>query len=343
MVADDHALVRLGIRNALKDLPEVEIVAEVSDGVALFAALVDARPDLLLIDVAMPQFDPIAAVQRIREDYPATRILVISAHDDTTYVQGVMAAGADGYYLKGETLADLRLAVERVLAGDKWLSGVLVEKVVRRTPGSADLLALTTRQRDLLQLLQLGMDNQTIARRLGLSVKTVENNLTRLYRQMGVQGRLEAVALAGQYAETPSNAGDDIGSSVSGAAEAGSALGVMVVDDNARYRCQLRQMIRRIYPWAVVYEAEDSDEALHIARRVKPRLAFVDAILGEEDGIQCVRRVKNQSPDCRIVLISAYPDREFHRCGAEAGAVAFVDKADLRAATLREMIADLIR
>ncbi len=83
-------------------------------------------------------------------------------------------------------------------------------------------------------------------------------------------------------------------------------------------------------------------EATHLIQRVTPQLAFVDVVLGEEDGIRCTRRIKALSPQSRIILISAYPDREFHRLGLEAGAVAFLDKKDLDAATLRQVIEDVI-
>jgi len=164
LLADDHAIVCAGIRNALQELPSLEIVGEVGDGPALFAALEKTRPDCLLIDLTMPDFEPIAAVHQIRTAYPAMKILVVSAYDDRVYVQGLLSAGVDGYHLKDQPLSDLRLAVQRVLAGEKWISSRLVDKLVGGGTPAALLLSLTPRQRELLRLLQQGLDNQAIAR-----------------------------------------------------------------------------------------------------------------------------------------------------------------------------------
>ena len=117
---------------------------------------------------------------------------------------------------------------------------------------------------------------------------------------------------------------------------------MLLVDDNARYRHQLRRLIGKVCPQATIYEAENTGEAVHLAQRAAPQLVLVDVVLGEEDGIRCTRRIKALCPSSRVVLISAYPDREFHRQGLEAGAVAFLDKKDLDAATLRQIIDDII-
>jgi DNA-binding NarL/FixJ family response regulator len=109
--ADDHAVVRAGIRNALKGLTDVEIVGEVGDGSGLLAALVEMEPDCLLLDVTMPEFEPILTIRQIRARYPGIKILVVSAYDDDVYVQGLLSAGVDGYHLKDQPLKDLRLAV----------------------------------------------------------------------------------------------------------------------------------------------------------------------------------------------------------------------------------------
>jgi len=101
-------------------------------------------------------------------------------------------------------------------------------------------------------------------------------------------------------------------------------------------------MIGKASPQAVIYEAEGVQEALKLAEKVEFRLAFVDVILGDENGITCTRRLKILSPHTRIVLISAYPDREFHRQGIESGAAAFLDKKNLDLPTLKQVIYDVI-
>jgi DNA-binding NarL/FixJ family response regulator len=276
------------------------------------------------------------------------KILVVSAYDDDVYVQGLLGAGVNGYHLKDQPLGDLRLAVQRVLAGERWICSPLVEKLVRLREGAA--VTLTERQRELLACLQEGLDNLAIARRTDLSVKTVENHLTRLYRHLGVQSRLEAVSYIRQHPAI-------LGRATAPAPPPGRATGstadtqrlrqtarltLLIVDDNTRYRGQLRRQVERAYPGAVVYEAENIFAAMRHASSQAPQLALVDVVLGDESGIDCARKLHTLLPLTRVVLFSAYPDREFHRQGMQAGAVAFLDKKDLDAAALRQLIDDVL-
>lgn len=337
ILADDHAVVRAGIANALAELPGVTVVAEVGDGPAVLAALAAYNPDCLLIDVTMPNFEPIGDIGHIRARYPDLKILVVSAYDDDFYVQGLLGAGVNGYHLKDQPLSDLRLAVQRVLAGERWICSPLVEKLVRLREGAA--LSLTERQRELLACLQEGLDNNAIARRTDLSVKTIENHLTRLYRQLGVQSRLEAVSYIRQHSAL---LGRPVAAPAAREAERRARQRLLIVDDNVRYRTQLRRMVSKAYPTVAVYEAEDTRAALQAVRDADPSLALVDVVLGDENGIDCARQIHALAPATRVVLFSAYPDREFHRQGLAAGAVAFLDKKDLDAAALRELIDDVL-
>jgi DNA-binding NarL/FixJ family response regulator len=338
VVADDHAVVRAGIANAIRELPAIEIVGEAGDGPSLFALLAAVQPDCLLLDVTMPNFEPIGDIGRLMFAYPAMRVLVVSAYDDDMYVQGLLSTGVHGYHLKDQPLSDLRLAVQRVLAGERWICSPLVAKLLRLREAPAQGGVLTERQRDLLGYLQDGLDNQAMARRTGLSIKTIENHLTRLYRQLHVQSRLEAVAHLAQHPELLARG--EAGSREPAATA--NQLVLLIVDDNLRYRTQLRRMISRAYPQAAIYEAGTQRHALQILQQYRPLLALVDVVLGDEHGIDCARSIRATSPATRVVLFSAYPDREFHRQGLAAGAVAFLDKKDLDAAALRQLIEDVL-
>src|SRR5579859_6752512 len=336
VLADDHEIVRSGIANALRELSNIEIVGEVGDGTTLFSTLTATRPDMLVTDVTMPDFEPIGTVQQIRARFPELKILIVSAYDDDIYVQGLLGAGVDGYHLKDQPLSDLRLAVQRVLAGERWVCSPLVEKLIRPRIATASL-PLTIRQRAILQCLKEGLDNQAIARRTGLSVKTIENHLTRLYRHINVQSRLEAVTYLAQH---PDVLGQAAGAPLRPAGSEASSQQhptILIVDDNTRYRTQMRRMIARKWPQARIYEGENLRSAIQLAEETHPSLALIDVVLGDENGIDCARLMKATSPATRIVLISAYPDREFHRRGLDAGAVAFLDKKDLNAAALYEL------
>jgi DNA-binding NarL/FixJ family response regulator len=341
LLVDDHAIVRAGIRNALEMLPEIEIVGELGDGKALLAWLNESQPDFLLIDVAMPDFEPIADIGKIRASYPQMKILVISAYDDDVYVQGLLALGVDGYHLKDQALSDLRLAVQRILAGEKWLSSRLVERLVQFHDKSQNDTSLTQRQKDMLRLLHQGFDNRQIAMELGLSVKTVENHLTRLYKQINVRSRLEALNYVMQHPEILASKGSDAQGLSIVQRNSPERRSILLVDDNARYRQQLMRMIGTISEQALLYEAENIEQALSFAQRVQPLLALVDVVLGDENGIHCVQQIRKASPKTRILLFSAYPDSEFHRLGLEAGAVAFLDKKNLDTAALKQILSDV--
>jgi DNA-binding NarL/FixJ family response regulator len=231
-----------------------------------------------------------------------------------------------------------------VLQGERWISSPLLDKLVHYSGPTPHAPSLTPRQHDILRLLQQGLDNQSIAQRLDLSVKTVENHLTRLYRRLDVQSRLEAATYAMEHPEILGRSGQQTikDTALPGTSASPPQCKLLLVEDSNRYRVQLHRMIGRAYPQAVIYEADNTDEALRLSRSLAPSLILVDVVLGDEDGIRCTRRLKAQDPDVRIVLISAYPDREFHRLGLEAGAIAFLDKKDLNTEVLRQIIHDSI-
>ncbi len=342
LLADDHAIVRSGIRRTIEQIDGMEVVGEAENGPQVLKILQAEKIDLLLIDVTMPEFEPIETINNIRLKFPALKILVVSAYDDDFYVKGLLSAGVNGYHMKDQPLNDLRIAIERVMAGERWISSSLINKLYVDPQIARTVPTLTPRQRSLLRYLLQGMDNKTIADTLGLSIKTIENHLTRLYRQIDVQSRLEAVNFVMVHPQILGTPGNQIlQSEDKDKAKIHPNITILVVDDNSRYRGQLLRMIAKANPRATIYEAESIQETIQIAQRVSLQLVLVDVVLGDEDGIACVRRLKSIHPQCRIILISAYPDREFHRQGMESGAVAFLDKQNLDLPTLKQVIDDV--
>lgn len=342
LLADDHAIVRSGIRRMIEQIPEMEVAGEAENGPQVLHLLNAVSVDLLLIDVTMPDFDPIDTISTIRRLYPDLKILVVSAYDDDYYVKGLLNAGVNGYHMKDQPLNDLRIAIERVMAGERWISHTLINKLVENPTTSANTILLSARQRSLLHYLLQGLDNKTIAENLGLSIKTIENHLTRLYRQIEVQSRLEAVNFAMRNPHILGTPGYQV-SQENNTTEPliSHSISILVVDDNARYRKQLLRMIGRVNPRTTIYEADSIQETIQIIQKIEPQLILVDVVLGDEDGIACVRQIKALHPHSRIVLISAYPDHEFHRQGLESGAVAFLDKRNLDLPTLQQVIDDI--
>ncbi len=343
LLADDHTVVRAGLRTALEGLPDLEIVGEVGNGRELTEALTCMNPDLLVMDVSMPDFEPIVAVRQMKTERPNMKILVVSAYNEETYVVGLLNAGADGYHMKDQPLADLQLAAQRILNGDRWISGSLIGRLTNRREASAPSATpwLTRRQRELLRLIAQGTDNRNIALTLDLSVKTVENHLTALYRVLGVDSRLKALNYALRHPELLASSGQEMVDLQPVKVE--QELTVLVIDDNPRYRQQLSRLIGKIYPSSLIYEAENISEAVGLAEQVQPQLALVDVVLEDEDGIQCARRLRIISPATRIVVISAYPDREFRKQALSAGAIAFLDKKDLDTASVQQVVEDALR
>ena len=174
----------------------------------MIQALQRLQPDCLLIDVTMPDFEPITTIRSIRGRYPDLCILIVSAYDDDVYVQGLLSAGVNGYHLKDQPLSDLRLAVERVLSGERWISSPLLDKLLQPAPSlDSHRPKLSPRQRGILEFLSNGFDNRAIANELGLSIKTIENHLTRLYRLLDVHSRLEAANYAREHPELIAHTG----------------------------------------------------------------------------------------------------------------------------------------
>lgn len=342
IIADDHEIARAGIRNALIESLEISIVGEVSDGASLIEMLQSTPADFLIMDVSMPDFEPLTAIRLIRKRHPDLLILVVSAYDDDMYVQGLLGAGVNGYHLKDQPLSDLRLAVERILAGERWISSRLIRKLLTPETNTSKI-ELSARQIDIARGLASGLSNRELADELMLSVKTIENHLTRLYRQLYVNSRLEAANFIHDHPEILAQSGRSVAQEpVELVYPASNQASIILVDDNKRYRKQLAGLIGRFYPDLLIYEAGNWQELHSIIDYVIPDIAFIDVVLGDEDGIRVTWRLKQQAPTVHVILISAYPDREFHRRGVESGAVAFVDKKNLDSATIKQMLDDIL-
>lgn len=191
LLADDHTLVRAGLRKLLEAMPEVEVVGEASDGLALLALAAQLQPTMVLMDIAMPGLNGLEATARLARQSPAIRVLILSMHQNEEYVRQALRHGAAGYLLKDAAPMELDLAIRAVLRGETYLSpavsrGVVSDYVQRlrgeETPGSQ----LTPRQREVLQLVAEGYSTKEIARRLDLSVKTVDTHRSQLMKLLDI-------------------------------------------------------------------------------------------------------------------------------------------------------------
>ncbi len=191
LLADDHELVRAGIRVLLEGMTGVEVVGEAGDGRQALALVEQRRPNLVLADIAMPGLNGLDLAARLRKDHPRIRVIMLSMHDGEQYVARALRAGAAGYLLKRAARAELEVAVRAVARGETYLSPAmsrhLVQDYVRRGEEAPDPLdRLTVRQREVLQLVAEGCTTKEVAVRLGVSVKTVDKQRTQLMERLDI-------------------------------------------------------------------------------------------------------------------------------------------------------------
>jgi DNA-binding NarL/FixJ family response regulator len=197
LLAEDHTLVRAGLRALLRDLPTMRVVAEAADGREALQLIQEHHPDVVLMDISMPGLNGLEATTRATSEFPHLRVIILSVHANEEYVLQALRAGAAGYLLKDAGTDELELAINTVCNGEVYLSPAISKHVVeyiRRTgdvPGrEADdtppYERLTPRQREVLQLIAEGHTTKEIAQILDVSIKTVETHRTRLMEQLNI-------------------------------------------------------------------------------------------------------------------------------------------------------------
>jgi DNA-binding NarL/FixJ family response regulator len=191
MLADDHQLVRAGFRALLKEMPAVEVVAEAGDGREALDLFKKHLPDVVLIDISMPKLNGLEAIARMTREFPNAKVIVLSMYANQEYVVQAMQAGARGYLIKEDAVSELKAAIKAVTDGELYFSPHISKHL---TPGDLEkvgvrydpLAKLTTRQREILQLIAEGNNTKEIAFLLRVSVKTVEAHRTQVMHRLGI-------------------------------------------------------------------------------------------------------------------------------------------------------------
>lgn len=199
VLADDHPVVRRGLRALLESIEGYEVVAEASDGASAVREVQLARPDAVLMDVMMPGMDGLEATRRIVAALPGIAVLVLTMSDDDDTVLSAMRAGARGYLVKGADQEEIDRAIRAVVAGEAIFSAAVALRVLdqfSQRPITAPFPQLTSRERDVLELVAQGRRNAAIASELSLSPKTVANHLSSIFGKLSVDGRSEAIVRA---------------------------------------------------------------------------------------------------------------------------------------------------
>ena len=203
LIADDHALVREGTRRMLEQEADMQVVGEAGDGEETVELACELKPDVAIVDIAMPKLDGIEATRQIKERCPSVTVLILSAYDDDQFIFSLLEAGAAGYLLKSVRSRELVDAVRSVHAGESVLHPSIAKKVLNRFVSSggrpeavkpADVLS--DREKEILRLATKGLSNADIAKELYLSVRTVQGHLGHIFNKLQVGSRTEAVVRA---------------------------------------------------------------------------------------------------------------------------------------------------
>ncbi len=210
LIADDHALLRKGIKNVLELEEDLRVVAETGDGEETIKRSLELEPDIILLDINMPRLNGLEATRRICAEKPFLKVIILSIHDDENYVLEVIKAGAAGYLLKDVEPRMLVNAIHKVHEGESFIYPTLAKRLFGELSRRSEHLRnqvterldkrreerLTYREMEVLQLVGQGMSNNEIAKKLYLSEKTVKNHLTNIFRKINVTDRTQAVLYA---------------------------------------------------------------------------------------------------------------------------------------------------
>ena len=199
LLCDDHAVVREGLARLLESTDGINVVGTAADGAEGVAAAVELRPDVVLMDLAMPNLDGVAATRRISAEAPDARVVVLTSFSDNARIHDALDAGARGYLLKDAEASEVGRAIQAAARGEAPLAPRVAREVLARGTTPAAMAAMTAREREVLGLLGTGLANKAIARSLGISEATVKAHLTRIFRQIGVTDRTQAAIWAREH------------------------------------------------------------------------------------------------------------------------------------------------
>jgi DNA-binding NarL/FixJ family response regulator len=217
VLADDHAVVREGLKALVNAQPDMRVVGEAADGEAAWRAAKELMPDVLVIDLSMPVMGGADATARVRRDCPSVKVLALTVHEEQLYLTQLLRAGASGYVLKRAAAVELVRAVRSVASGGTYIDPSLTRTLVagyldaERAAKEPEQAALSEREREVLLRIARGFSNKEIAAELGLSVKTVETYKARMAEKLGLRSRVDIVRYAAQHGwlgETSESSGE---------------------------------------------------------------------------------------------------------------------------------------
>jgi DNA-binding NarL/FixJ family response regulator len=203
LVVDDHVVVRSGLEQLLATTADIELVGTASNGIEAIEAVAALHPDVVLMDLSMPELDGVEATRRISADHPSSRVLVLTSFSDQTRILDALSAGADGYLLKHADPDDIADAIRSVHTGGAPLDPKAARALIESRRAGRDTPQLTDREREVLLLVRDGLANKQIARRLGIAERTVKAHLTSVFQRLGVTDRTQAALWASEHLAGP--------------------------------------------------------------------------------------------------------------------------------------------
>jgi DNA-binding NarL/FixJ family response regulator len=199
LIVDDHAVVRSGLEQLLATTADIELVGTASNGNEAIDRVVELSPDVVLMDLSMPELDGVEATRWVSEHHPASHVLVLTSFSDQTRILDALAAGADGYLLKHTDPDDIANAIRAVHAGGSPLDPKAARTLLESRRTRTHTPDLTDREREVLTLVRDGLANKQIARRLGIAERTVKAHLTSIFQRLGVTDRTQAALWASTH------------------------------------------------------------------------------------------------------------------------------------------------
>jgi two-component system, NarL family, response regulator NreC len=201
VIADDHGLIRAGLRALLENTPDIQVVGEAGDGLAALRLVTELQPDLVLMDISMPGMDGIEAARKVNEISPKTQVLAMTVHEDESTLLEMIRAGASGYIIKTADESELLNAIRVISNGDIYIHPSMTRALLNETSpktkkNQAFQEALTDREMDVLRLLARGYTNRQIAQELSISPRTVEGHRANLVAKLGISSRMELLNYA---------------------------------------------------------------------------------------------------------------------------------------------------
>lgn len=204
LIADDHAIVRTGLRALIRSEPSMELVGEATGGYETIELVEKAQPNVLVLDLSMPDLDGIAVTKRIAPQFPDLKILILTLHEDEALLRAALKAGASGYILKRAAEAELVSAIHTILRGDLYVDPSMVRVLLKDEVApvvtiSKSAEALTPRETEVLRLIVQGYTNRQIGEELCISVRTAESHRANLSEKLGLHSRVELVRYAREH------------------------------------------------------------------------------------------------------------------------------------------------